>query len=368
MSNLVISAVTVSAVAVTLLSEVRRPRRPDRQTLTTHAHALEVLAAITRDRRPGEHTAAATPDANPARATTAPPGSTPPQSPQSPPFGLAILGPCSDTPEGSTAQRKSDLGAHRGGETGRWRPVPRPVPATPLRITGRATPPRHPQMNAALPTHPGPTTARNVPLVLPAVAAAPDPAGTDNPAGIPVAAAGPSSAATVPLGAPSSRPQRRRRTLTAAVALVVASSAVGAGIAASPVLVGPVVDPGVAPAATQPTTPQPVPDTPAASVPPAAELLRPTGTNGGTVTYTVETPASVDVLARDRAWLGVRTADGQVLEETTLEAGGDTTIPVSNGVEIRLGNPGATTLQVNEVTLELPAADRPLTVVLLPGA
>jgi hypothetical protein len=151
--------------------------------------------------------------------------------------------------------------------------------------------------------------------------------------------------------------------VAAVAAVTLAGGAAATGIAASAAVVVPTVTPAVDSQGTPRSEPAEAPVT----TPPPVGRLGPADTNADTVTYTVTAPTRLGLAARDRSWVRVRTTDGGVLAETTLEAGDDTSVAINGNIEVRLGNPAGTTIRVNSQDLDLPAADRPLTVLLETG-
>lgn len=365
MSNLAVVAFAVTAVGISLLGEVRRPRRPDRRSLAHHARALEVLAGMATERPVRTPHTASPEDTAPSEGThrhlgpehVATTGSHRPD----PPSGMAILGP-SATPT-----------AHGGNHVAQWRPVPRPVAPTQMQVARIADRPKASLITRSrtdcevvklpprLPGSPGgvadPDTAHVGPDTQTSRGDTGDGhPGTDGPPTRP----GPT---TTTGGLSSSAAPRGPRTTHHAAMAVVAAGVLAIGAALLGASASTVVVPSVTPAETAPAVPSPATSADAPDAPLAP--LAPVAIDGDVVTYPVTELDEVTVAATERSWLRVRTPDGGILTEGTLEAGEVATMVVPGAVEVRVGNPDGVAVRASTRALDLPpSGGSPLTLVL----
>lgn len=359
MSNLAVVAFAVTAVVVSLLGEARRPRRPDRRSLAHHARALKVLAGMAAQRPVG------TPHTSPREETHRHPGpervaATGSHRPD-PPSGMAILGP-SGTPA-----------AQGGSHVAQWRPVPQPVVPTQLQVTRIADRPKASLTTRArtddgvvklpprLPGSPAGVVDPETPHVRQG-AHAPRGEIADALHGTGDAPARPTPAMAAG-GTPTSAAPRGPRTTRHAAMAVFAAGILATGSVVLGANASTVVVPSVAPGAMTPAVPSPASSAGAPDALPAP--LAPATIDGDVAAYLVTEFDEVTVTATDRSWLRVRTPDGGILTEGTLEAGEVAAVVVSGTAEVRLGNPDGVTVRAGTRALDLPpSGGSPLTLVL----
>lgn len=374
MSNLALASVAVSAILITLLSEVRRPRRSDRRALLRHTQALEVLATMATRHQHNTSLAAPPDDAHditsePPPANTKAGGATHPPvrsastgAADRSPFGLAILGP----------------DAHHTSNTQpfvtRWRPVPQPVDPTPLRVARVAerlpsAPPagdidEHDDgVHESVTPIPPPTSLPAKPCT--SITLATPSTRHDVDVRPPRAECEPGSVPPATVNTVGVAPTPRRRQRTAAT--IVAAVGAAALMAAVTSTAATVTTPTVTPAVTVPPAPRGGPVASSAQTP--TTPLAPEITDGELVIFPVVPPGPVVITATARSWVRVRTPGGEVLAETTLEAGETLATETDGPVEVRLGNPEGVGVRANTTALALPLGEsRPVTLVLgVPG-
>jgi hypothetical protein len=171
----------------------------------------------------------------------------------------------------------------------------------------------------------------------------------------PPARPGPLPAPLSPLRRSGGRPRIRFAFAVAIAALFIVTGFVAVGMAQRdrPTRAAAShIPPAYAPHAT--TTPSTAP--PANPSVPAVRLI---GADTTTAGYAVTaTPAVVTVVANAPCWVQARPGDAgtTAMFEGTMTAGARHTFSNPAGIWLRLGNPGAVTLVVNGVSIDLPAA------------
>jgi hypothetical protein len=158
-------------------------------------------------------------------------------------------------------------------------------------------------------------------------------------------------------------PRRPRRPMSPRIRIAFAAGIAALAIVTAFVAVGMAQGSGSShrnTAGTNPAHPRTTP-TPSHSslVPRSQPAVRLFGADPTTAGYAVTTaPAVVTLVAKGPCWLQVRLRDsnGSVMYQGTMAARAQQTFSDPEGVWLRLGNPGAVTLVVNGVSIDLPAA------------
>jgi hypothetical protein len=151
-------------------------------------------------------------------------------------------------------------------------------------------------------------------------------------------------------------PGRRGRTVAAMAGMAVvlglgvlvvrAAGTDGDGVAAAPA-----VSSTTAPATTTVTT------APPPTAPPMPALLAPSSADDGGAVFGTGPSISLRFVARGPCWIGVRAEDGTVTFDETLQAGDERRVDGAAPVEVRLGNPTAVDVFVDDAPVQVPAQE-----------
>jgi hypothetical protein len=106
-----------------------------------------------------------------------------------------------------------------------------------------------------------------------------------------------------------------------------------------------------APATTTVTT------APPPTAPPMPALLAPSSADDGGAVFGTGPSISLRFVARGPCWIGVRAEDGTVTFDETLQAGDERRVDGVATVEVRLGNPTAVDVFVDDAPVQVPAQE-----------
>jgi hypothetical protein len=118
---------------------------------------------------------------------------------------------------------------------------------------------------------------------------------------------------------------------------------------------------GVAAAPTVPSTTAPATTTvttaPPPTAPPMPALLAPSSADDRGAVFGTAPSISLRFVARGPCWIGVRAEDGTVTFDETLQAGDERRVDGVAPVEVRLGNPTAVDVFVDDAPVQVPAQE-----------
>jgi hypothetical protein len=86
-------------------------------------------------------------------------------------------------------------------------------------------------------------------------------------------------------------------------------------------------------------------------------LLAPTSADEGGAVFGTGPSISMRFVARGPCWIGVRAEDGTVTFDETLQAGDERRVDGTAPVEVRLGNPTAVDVFVDDAPVQVPARE-----------